>query len=102
MLNAACAGDQTEPLLRLTEDRGLSRGKAHVTGQHELAAGAAHASLDLRDGHEPAATQITKQRHNGCLAGQLGGLFSILADPRHVDVRDEVVPIGAREYEYLT
>jgi hypothetical protein len=34
--------------------------KAHVARQYELAAGAAHASLDLCDGHEPAFAQVPK------------------------------------------
>src|SRR5262249_49420339 len=50
VLNTTRAGDQAEPLFRLTEDRRLSRGKAHIAGQHELATGAAHASLNLCDG----------------------------------------------------
>jgi len=50
MLDAARAGDQAERLLRLTEHRRLARRKSHVARQHELAAGAPHAALDLRDG----------------------------------------------------
>ena len=49
VLDAAPAGDQTERRLRLTEDRRLPGGEAHVARQHELAAGAAYATLDLRD-----------------------------------------------------
>jgi hypothetical protein len=36
--------------LELTEDRRLSRGKAHVERRRELAANAAYAALALRDG----------------------------------------------------
>jgi hypothetical protein len=54
VLDAARAGDQAERLLRLTEHRRLSRGKAHIVRQHELAAATAHTPLDLRNGDEAA------------------------------------------------
>jgi hypothetical protein len=54
------AGDQAEPFLGLAEDRGLSRGKAHVARQHELAARTPYATLDLRDGDETARAQMTE------------------------------------------
>src|SRR5205085_549125 len=74
MLDAASAGDQTERRLRLTEDRRLARGKAHVQRQHELAAGGAHAALDLCDGDEAACAQMAKQEADRRFASQLRGL----------------------------
>jgi hypothetical protein len=53
-LGATRAGDLTECRLRLTENRRLSRGKAHVARQHEFAAGGPYAPLDLCDGNEAA------------------------------------------------
>src|SRR5262245_48427823 len=50
VLDAARAGGHTRRRLWLAENRRLSRGKAHVARQHELAASGAHAALDLRDG----------------------------------------------------
>ena len=96
MLDAAAAGDQAERRLELTEDRRLSRGEAHVARQHELAAGAADAALDLRDGDEAARAQMTEQEGDRRFAGQLRRLRPVLLDPGHVDVGDEVVGVGAR------
>ncbi len=64
VLDAAPAGDQAERRLELTEDRRFARGEAHVARQHELAAGAADATLDLRDGDETAGAQMAKQERD--------------------------------------
>ena len=101
MLGAAPAGDHAERRLELTEDRRLARGKAHVARQHELAAGAAYATLDLRDGDEAACAQMAKQQGDRRLAGQLRRLRPVLLDPGHVDVGNEVVGVGALEHEHL-
>ena len=101
MLNGAGAGKQTERRLELTEDRRLSRGKTHIARQHELATGAAHATLDLRDGDQAAGAQMTKQAAERRFAGELRRFLPVFADPSHVDVRDEVVGVGAREHEHL-
>jgi hypothetical protein len=100
VLGGASAGEQTERRLELTEDRRLSRGKAHVAGQHELAAGAADATLDLRDGDEAAHAQMAKQEGDRQIAGQRRRLRPVFADPSHVDVGNEVVGVGAREHEH--
>src|SRR6266852_4866403 len=62
VLHAAPAGDHTERRLRLSENRSLSLGKAHVACQHEFAAGGPYAALDLRDGDEAACAQMAKQQ----------------------------------------
>ena len=90
-----------ERRLRLTENRRLSRGKAHVARQHEFAAGAAHAPLDLRDRDEAACAQIAKQQADRRFAGQLRRLLPVLVDPGHVDVGNEIVGVGALEHEHL-
>jgi len=102
VLNTAGARDQAEPYFRLTEDRRLACGKAHVARQHELATCAPNASRDLSDRHKPACAQVAKQQTEGRFTSQLHRLFPILRDARDVDVRNEVVGVGAREYEYLT
>src|SRR5262245_55564957 len=61
VLEAACAGDRADRLLRLAENRRLSRGEAHVAREDELAARAPYTTLDLRDGDETACAQMTKQ-----------------------------------------
>ena len=91
----------TEGRLELTENRRLPRGKAHVARQHELAAGAAHATLDLRDGDEAACAQMAKQEGDRRFAGQLRRLLPVLFDPGHVDVGNEIVGVGALEHEHL-
>jgi hypothetical protein len=81
VLGGAPAGEQTERRLYLTENRSLSRGKAHVARQHELAAGAAYATLDLRDGDEAACAQMAKQEGDRRFAGQLRRRLAVLFDP---------------------
>jgi hypothetical protein len=82
-------GEQTERRLELAEDRRFARGKAHVAGEHELAAGAADAALDLRNGDEAARAQMAKQEGNRRIAGQLRRLRPVFIDPGHVDVGNE-------------
>src|SRR5262249_11504872 len=62
VLDAACAWVHTRPCLRLPENRRLARGKAHVARQHELAAGAARAPLNLRDADEAARAETAKKK----------------------------------------
>lgn len=90
-----------EPALRLTENRRLPRGIAHVAREHELAAGAAHASFDLRDGDEPACAQMAKQKADRRFADKLRRLLPVLLDLGHVDVGNEIIWVGALEYEHL-
>src|SRR5262249_30756046 len=99
--DATPAGNHTKCRLKLTEDRFLSRGKAHVARQYELIAAGTYATLDLCDGHEPACTQITKQQGERRFAGQLRRLRSVLVDFGHVDVGNEIVGVGALEHEHL-
>ena len=80
MLGSATARDLTEGAFDLTENRRLARGKAHVAREDELAAGAAYATLDLRDSDETARAQVTKQKGDRSFAGQLRGLFPVLFD----------------------
>ena len=47
---------------RLAEDRPLTRGKANVAGQHELAAGGAYAAFDLRDGDQAACMSVAAKK----------------------------------------
>src|SRR5262245_46296152 len=101
MLHAACAGRRAKRRLRLSEDRRLSRGEAHVHRQHELAAGAAYASLDLRNGHEAACTQMAEEKGDRRLAGQLRSLLPVLRDAGDVDVGNEIVGVGALEHQHL-
>jgi hypothetical protein len=42
---------------------------------------------------------MSEQRGDRGLAGQLGRLGAVLGDPFEVDVRDEVVRVGAREHD---
>ena len=100
MLNAACAGTHAEPRFRLTENRGLSRSEAHVASEHEFAAGGADASLDLRDRNETARAEMAKQEADRRFASELHRFLPVLVDLGHVDVRNEIVGIGAREDDY--
>jgi hypothetical protein len=100
VLDAARAGDQAEPQLRLTEHRRLSRGKPHVARQHELTAGATDAPFDLRDRDEPTRTQVAKQEAERGFANQPRCLLPVLADPRYVDVGNEVIGVGAPEHKH--
>ena len=77
VLDGARAGYRTEPGLRLTENRRLPRGIAHVAREHELAAGAAHASFDLRDRDEPACAQMAKQKTDRRFADKLRRLLPV-------------------------
>ena len=101
VLGGAAAGNLTERGFELREDRRLPRGEAHVARQDELAARGSDPALDLRDGHEAARAQVAKQQRDGRFAGQLRRFRPVLRDPRQVDVRDEVVGIGALEHEHL-
>src|SRR6202521_392169 len=83
VLNAARAGVHAEPRFRLTENRRFSCGEAHVAGQHEFTAGAADASLDLRDGDEAARAQMAKQEADRRFAGQLRRFLAVLLDLGH-------------------
>ena len=47
-----------------------------------------------------ALAQMSKQQAQGRIAGQPGRLHSALVNPRHVEVRNEVVGVGAREDEH--
>lgn len=98
--DAARARDQAEPQLRLTEHRRLSRGKPHVAGQHELTAGATDTPFDLGD-REPTRTQVAKQQAERGFANQPRCLLPVLADPRHVDMGNEVIGVGAPEHQHL-
>ena len=71
MLGGAATGEHAERGLELTEDRRLSRREAHVGRQHELAADAAYATLDLRDRDQAALAQAVKQQGERRLARQL-------------------------------
>jgi hypothetical protein len=73
-------------LERPPEDRRLARGEAHVARQHELAAGAADAALDLRDRHQTADAEVAEQPRDRRLANELRRLGPVLRDPRHVNV----------------
>ena len=87
VLDAAAARDEAERRFRLGEDRRLAGGEAHVAGQHELAAGGAHAALDLGDRDEAARAQVAEHQCERRLAGELGCLGPVLRDLGHVDVR---------------
>ena len=100
LLGCAAAGEQTERRLHLTEDRRLARAKAHVAGQHELAAGAAYATLDLRDGDQAAGAQMAKQEGDRRFAGQFRRLLPVLFNARHVDMGNEVVRVRTLEHEH--
>ena len=76
-----------------------TRNVAAIRSEHKAAA--ADAPFDLRNGDEAACSEIAEQDGDRGLAGQLRRLLPILADPRYVDVRDEIVGVGAREHEYL-
>ena len=99
MLGGAAAGEHAEGRLELTEDRRLARRELHVGREHELAADTAHATLDLRDRDEAAVAQVVEQQRKRWLARQPRCLGPILGDPRHVDVGDEVVRVGALEHQ---
>src|SRR5262249_45724551 len=101
VLDAPRAGAHTCRRLRLAENRRLSRSKAHVAGQHELAAACANAALDLRDGDQAACAEIAKHQANRCLSGQLCRLCPVLLDLGHVDMGYKIVGIGALKHEHL-
>jgi hypothetical protein len=44
---------------------------------------------------------MTEQEGDGRFAGQLRRLLPVLFDPRHVDLRNEIILVGARENEHL-
>jgi len=62
---------------------------------------AAYASLDLCDADEAACAQVSKQQAVLRFADQPRRLLPQLLDPGHVDVRNEIVAVGAREHELL-
>ena len=100
MLRGAAAGQHAERRLELREDRGLARREAHVAGQDELAAGGAHATLDLRDRDQAAGAQMAEEQRDRRLPRELGRLLPVLRDPRQVHMGDEVVRVGAAEHEH--
>jgi hypothetical protein len=97
VLGGGAAGELTECRLELTENRRLASREAHVTRQNELTAGGANPTLDLRDADEPAGAQITKQKPDRCLAGQLRRLRPVPGDSIQVDMGDEIVGVGTLE-----
>jgi DNA-binding transcriptional LysR family regulator len=74
-LNPARAGDEAEPWLRLTEDRGLPFSEAHVARQREFAASTTYAPFDLCNRDESACAQIAEQHGDRGLARQLRRLL---------------------------
>jgi hypothetical protein len=100
VLNRARAGDEAEPLLRLSEDRGLPCSEAHVARQCEFAASAAYAPFDLRNRDESACAQIAEQHGDRGLARQLRRLLPILVDPRHVHMRNEIIGLTSSSSIY--
>jgi hypothetical protein len=101
VLDAACARANASRSLWLAENCRLSCGKAHVARQHKLAAGRANATLDLCDGDQAARAEMTKHQANRCLASQLCCLCPVLLDLGHINMGNEIVGIGALEYEHL-
>src|ERR1041385_7228483 len=101
MLGRACSGNHTEGRLELTKDRRLARRKAHVAGEYELAADSANATLDLRDGHETAGAQVPKDLAHRGIAVELRCRLAVLFDSSNVDVRNEIVGVGALEHDDL-
>ena len=87
--------------LRLAEDGRFSCGKAHVTPEHELVAGAAHATFYLRDRNQAACAHVAKEETEGRFPGELHGRLAVSFDLRDVDVRNEIVRVCALEYEHL-
>jgi hypothetical protein len=55
-------GDEAERRFRRREDHRFAGREAHVAGQHELAAGGAHAALDLGDRHQAAFARAGAER----------------------------------------
>src|SRR6185295_12782203 len=101
MLGGTRAGDHTESGLELTKDRRLTRGKAHVARQYELAANATYATCDLCNADEPTGAQMTKQLADRRFAGEPRCRLPVLFDSGHIDVGYEIVGISAPEHEYL-
>jgi hypothetical protein len=101
VLRGACAGDHADGRLELTENRRLPRSEPHVACQHELAANAAHATLDLRDRDEAAGAQVAKQEADRRLPGKFRRRLPVLFDPGYIDVSNEIIGVGAREHDYL-
>ncbi|CAH2408188.1 hypothetical protein MES5069_660002 [Mesorhizobium escarrei] len=99
MLGSARARDNAECCFELAKDRCLPRGEAHVAGQHELAAGAAHTALNFGDGNQAADTQASQQPRQRRLAGELNCLLPVFAEPGHVVVGYEMVGVGAPEHQ---
>src|SRR5262245_25771852 len=48
-----------------------------------------------------ALAQAAKQDGHRRFARQPGGLLPVFADPRHIDVRNEVIGVGAREDDHV-
>src|SRR5262245_1156388 len=97
MLSGTGSWNHTERWLKLTENRGLARGKTHVAGKYKLAAYTANAPRDLRDRNESAGAYVPKN----LAAVELRCRLAVLLDPSNVNVRNEVVRISALEHDHL-
>ena len=57
--------------------------------------------VDLRNGDQAARPELTKHQTNRRLASQLCRLCAVLLNLGHVDMGNEIVGIGALEYEHF-
>src|SRR4029450_10295744 len=101
VLSGARSGDHTKGRLELTEDRRLACGKAHIAGEYELAAYAANATFDLRDGNEAAGAHVPKDLADRGISVELRCRLAVLLNPSNVNVGNEVVRIRALEHDHL-
>ena len=95
-LRPAAAGDDPERDLGLRQERATDGGEAEIEGEHELAAAAAGASLDLRDRHlRQGAPLLEDDVDEPELFGALGRVAGERVDQVEVGVRDEELRVRA-------
>jgi hypothetical protein len=100
-LDTAPARNDAKCWFRLSENRRLASGKAHVARQHELAAGSAYAALDLGDREKAACAEMSKHKRDRRFTGELRRFLPVLFDLGDVNVGNEIIRIRAPEHEYF-
>ena len=100
MLHAARAGKRADADLDLPEDCVLPRGEPHVARQRQLAARPAGPAADFRDRDDRQLAELVPQHAQRRVArpARLGRLGGVLGDLGQVDVRHEILRIGALQH----
>ena len=100
MLHAARTRCRADADLDLSQDGVLPGGEPHVAGQRQFAARPAGPAADLRDRHDRQLAELVPQHAQRRIVrpARLGRLGGVLRDLGQIDVRHEVLRVGALQH----